>query len=131
MASLREIPVQAIAIAGTLNPKDALPVFDGVAKKEKLTKTVLLLRYSDGGYAVLHDFGAMVFFDVEPGEMDRVIKGVLARLDPEPRSPIRERYAVFIEEGATPRVEFNGVVLPALTNASVELLSLVLGQSVA
>ena len=125
------LPVRAFAVSSTLQPRAAGEIFAANGEQTKLTKTVAVARYGDKGWAVAHDFGAIVFIGIGEAECARVMKELVALLGTEPRAPLQETFAVQIVPGATPSVRFDRVVVPELDGRVVEILSLVVAQSVA
>jgi len=124
-------PVQAYAIASTLRPRDAANAFDTTAIQVKMTKTQLIVQYADQRWAVCYDFGALVFINIPIEERDRVIKQILDRVGPEPHPPLGDDYVVEVDPDATPDVRFDRMIVKDLKQPVVELLSLVIAQSVA
>src|SRR5215472_11183727 len=125
------LAVRAFAVSSTLQPRAAAEIFAANAEQTKLTKTIAVARYGETGWAVAHDFGAIVFIGVGEAERARVMKALVAMLGTEPRAPLEENFAVQIVPGATPSVRFDRVVVRELDARVVEILSLVVAQSVA
>ena len=124
-------PVQAYAIASTLRPRDAANAFDTTAIQVKMTKTQLIVQYADERWAVCYDFGALVFVNLPAEERDRVLKQILERVGPEPHPPLVDDYAIEVDPDAAPDVRFDRMVVKSLKQPVVELISLVIAQSVA
>jgi uncharacterized Rmd1/YagE family protein len=124
-------PVRAYGIASTLRPREAAGCFDTTATQVKMTKTQLIVQYGHDGWAVAYDFGALVFLNVPVEERDRVMKQVIERVGPEPHPPISDDYAVEVDPDAQLDVRFDRVVVRELKQPVVELISLVVAQSVA
>jgi uncharacterized Rmd1/YagE family protein len=125
------VPVQAYAIASTLRPRDAAACFDSTAVQVKLTKTQLFVQYADQRWALAYDFGALVFINIPPVERERVLAQVLAKVGPEPHPPLGDDFALEVRPGSQPDVSFDRAVVPELTRPIVELVALVVAQSVA
>jgi uncharacterized Rmd1/YagE family protein len=125
------IPVRAFAVSATLQPRAVEALFAGDAERVRLSKTIAVARYGPTAWAVAHDFGALVFIGVEQPEADRVMKALLAQLGEEPRAPLRETFAVEIAPGAPSAVRFDRVVVSELDARVVEIIALVVAQSVA
>ncbi len=112
------VPVQKLA------EELALPVV-GTDRKH------VILRAGDG-YVVGHSFGALVLFgsaaSLEKKAIDawRAISGVS-----EPRPTTTESFRITIDESQKPAARFDRIVVPVLTQSMVELVALVVGQSVA
>ena len=125
-------PVRAFALASTLQPKAVAGLFAPDADPVKVTKTMAMARYGDrAGWAVAYDFGAVVFVGVDEAERARVMRAVVAQLGSEPHPPLEETFAVQIAPGAAPAVRFDRVVVPELDARVVEIIALVVAQSVA
>jgi uncharacterized Rmd1/YagE family protein len=120
----RLVPVHAYALAATLQPKDWAALVPGA----KVKKSHLTGAYG-GGHVVIHDFGALVFFGVDPGECKKLLDKVLAKLPPEPKPPLEETFKVEVRADASPEAVFDRVVVRELTPAVIELVSLVIAQS--
>lgn len=125
------VPVRAFAVSATVQPRDVAALFAPEAERVRVTKTFALVRYPPGAWAVVHDFGAVVFFGVEGGECDRVMKALLDKLGEQRRAPLEESFAVELSPGAPPATRFDRVVVPELEPRTVGLISLVVAQSVA
>lgn len=137
---MRVVPVFALGIAATLRPRDVATLFGwGPAASDdplgadryRVTKTLALARFEGDRYVVIHDFGAVVFFDFSKDERDEFLAKLLASLPPEPHPPLIEDYLVEVRPGADASVKFDRVVVPSLDPTIVELLSLIVAQSVA
>ncbi|GAC1351920.1 MAG: hypothetical protein NVS3B20_05190 [Polyangiales bacterium] len=126
----RVVTVHALGIAATLRPKEVVAVVAAPGDPVKLTKTHALVRRGDA-CIVIYDFGAVVFFDVDQHDRERVLARILEKVGPEPHPPLLDDYLVEVREGANPEVTFDRAVVPDLETPVVELLSLVLAQSVA
>ena len=124
-------PVQAYAIAATLRPRDVASYFDTTAIQVKMTKTQLVVQYADQRWGVAYDFGALVFINIDAGERDRVLKQLLARVGPEPHPPLVDDFVVEVRPGSAPSVSFDRVVVGELTQPMLELIALIVAQSVA
>jgi uncharacterized Rmd1/YagE family protein len=124
-------PVRAFAVSATLQPRMVEGLLSANAERVKLTKTMAVARYGAKGWAVAHDFGAVVFIGVDEAECGRVMKALVAQLGSEPRAPLEESFAVQVVPGAAPAVRFDRVVVRELDARVVEILSLVVAQSVA
>ncbi|HEY8089033.1 MAG TPA: RMD1 family protein [Polyangiaceae bacterium] len=125
------IPVRAYAVFATVQPKALDALFAADAERVRLTKTMAVARYGPKSWAVGHDFGALVFIGVDRSECDRVMRALVAQLGEEPRAPIEETFAVEITPGAAPAVRFDRVVVGELEARAVEIIALVVAQSVA
>jgi uncharacterized Rmd1/YagE family protein len=124
-------PVRAFAVSSTLQPRVVAGLFAADVQRVKLTKTMAIARYGATGWAVAHDFGAVVFVGVGEVECARVMKALVTQLGSEPRAPLEETFAVQVVPGAAPAVRFDRVVVRELDVRVVEILALVVAQSVA
>jgi uncharacterized Rmd1/YagE family protein len=125
------IPVRAYAVAATVPPRMVEALFAPSAERTRTTKTIAVARYGPTAWAIAHDFGAVVFVGVAPEECSRVIKALAAQLDEEPRPPLEETFAVDVMPGATASVSFDRVIVGELEGRVVEIIALVVAQSVA
>jgi uncharacterized Rmd1/YagE family protein len=124
------VAVYAYGIAATLRPREIVEVL-APAEQVRITKTFALVRYAGDAYAVAYDFGSVVFFDVAEADRERVMARILARLPAEPHPPLVDDFLVEVRPGAAREVTFDRAVVPDLEVPLVELVSLVLAQSVA
>lgn len=129
------IAIQAYAIASTVPLKELAFLFDGKAVFTRAAKTVLVARYPDESWAVVHDFGAVVFFGVSEPERDRVV-AAMKRLDaaaPPPARPVvAESFRVEERPEVTrATVTFDSIVVRELSQPVIELVAFIIGQSVA
>lgn len=133
---MRVVPVHAFGIAATLRPRDLatqlgwIPT-DADDTRYRMTKTFAMARHDPDHWVVLFDFGAVVFFDCGKDERDAFMTKLLALLPPEPHPPLVEDYLVELREGASPSVAFDRVIVPEIDPTIVELLSVIVAQSVA
>jgi uncharacterized Rmd1/YagE family protein len=125
------LAVRAFAFAATLQPRVVEGLLSGDTTRVKLTKTIAVERRGVGGWVVAHDFGAIVFVGIDEPECTRVMKVLVAQLGSEPRAPLEETFAVQVVAGAAPAVRFDRVVVPDLDARVVEIVTLVVAQSVA
>lgn len=123
------LPVHAYAIAATVAPRDFDRLFPAQAERVKVSKTHAVVRYGATEWAVMHDFGAVVFVNVAEAERKRVVDA-LVQLSSEARPPLAENFTVELDPSAPGKVLFDRVVLAGLEPRAVELLSLVVAQSV-
>ncbi|HJZ86924.1 MAG TPA: RMD1 family protein [Polyangia bacterium] len=125
-------PVQAYSIAATIRPRDAAACFDTTAIQVKMTKTQLIVQYADQGWAVAYDFGALVFVNITADERERVLKQLLERVGPEPHPPLVDDFVIEVRPGTqTPEVSFDRVMVGELRQPTIELIALIVAQSVA
>lgn len=124
------IPVAAFAISGIVAPADASHFFDAGAERVRVTKSLCVVKYSDSGWAVAHDFGAVVFVGVDALEQGRVVEKLRMR-GGTAQSVTEETFRLELRAGAQAEVHTDRVVSDVLDEPLVELVGLVLGQSVA
>lgn len=133
---MRVVPVHAFGIAATLRPRDVAALFGWVPdspddQRYRVTKTLVLAHYESDRYVVVHDFGAIVFFAFGKDEREAFMNKLLAAVPAEPHPPLVEDYLVEVRPSAEPSVKFDRVIVPSLDPTIVELLSLIVAQSVA
>jgi len=90
--------------------------------------------YAPDRLALPFDFGAVVFVNVAAEERARVLGDVRRRVaTDEPHAPLEEDFLIEIAADAPPqgKVAFDRVVLAEVTPAAVELIALLVAQSVA
>jgi uncharacterized Rmd1/YagE family protein len=125
------LPIRAYAFAATLQPKVLDNLLPADATRVKLTKTIAIARLGESGWIVAHDFGAVVFVGLEEPACARLMKNIVAEIPGEPRAPLEETFGVQIVAGSAPAVRFDRVVVPGLDARVVEIVALVIAQSVA
>jgi uncharacterized Rmd1/YagE family protein len=123
------VPVHAYGFASTFRLKELEPIFAEVAQA-RVTKDELVVRFSDGAWAMAFDFGAVVFIGVDPTLQVRVIGNIGKKLSGEKHSPMTEDFLI---ETDAPQYEvrFDRVLVPKLTEDVADIVALVLAQSVA
>lgn len=124
------MPVFAFAIAGTVQPKSVVERLDAGAERVRVGKTQAIVRFAEGRWFAVHDFGAFVFVGFPEDEAQRIFATLSSTYEAEPRAPLRERFAIEVREGAAPSVFFDRVVVGAVDGRVVGLTSYVVGQSV-
>jgi len=123
------LDVAAFAIASTIAIKQLEALFPPEAQRTRVSKTSLVLRYGERSWVVAHDFGVLVFVGIAESERKRVMAGVLALGSRETRAPLLETFLVELRPGSRPSAQFDRVILAQLDEQSVELVALVIGQS--
>lgn len=125
------LPIVAYGFAAQFRIRDLAPCFAGATVR--LAKTQVFVEYAPDRYAMAFDFGAVVFVNVSGEERARVLAEIRAKVAPdEPHPPLEEDF--LLEIGDAPpqgRVTFDRVVLAELGQPQVEIISLLLAQSVA
>lgn len=126
-----QLPAIAYGFASTFKIRDLVPCFAGARIRQ--SKTQIVAEYAPDRLAVGFDFGAIVFLNISAEERARVIGTILSRVArAEPHAPLEEDFLVEVDPTAPPRgqVFFDRVVVPNLSPPIVELVSLILAQSV-
>jgi len=131
MASLSPptLEIAAFAIASTVPIKQLDVIFPSELERVRVNKTSLVLRYAEQSWVVAHDFGVVVFIGVPAAERQRVMASLLSVCKRETRPPLLENFLVELRPGSRPSALFDRVVLSELDIRSVELVALVIGQS--
>jgi uncharacterized Rmd1/YagE family protein len=130
LAAPRTLDVQAYAIASIVAIRDLEPLFPQAAARVRIAKTHLLVSYSETSWAVAHDFGAIVFVDVPEAERERVMAELVAHCASESRPPLVETFTIELAPSDAPSVRFDRVVLPLIDARNVEIVAIVIAQSV-
>jgi uncharacterized Rmd1/YagE family protein len=110
---------------------------EGVEIHQDSDRDRLVLRFTRAPQAhierlaILYDFGAVVFTGMEPPEQEHVIRTVTAQLAPEPHAPLTEDFLIEVRPGAPVQVEFERVIVPEASLQVLDLVGLLLAQSVA
>jgi uncharacterized Rmd1/YagE family protein len=124
------LPVHAYGFASQFRIRELAPCFVGADLRT--TKSQLVAQYASDSLAFAFDFGAIVFVNVSGEERTRALAEVRSRVaTDEPHPPLEEDFMVEIGD-APPhgRVTFDRVVLPAMSVPALELIALLLAQSV-
>jgi len=121
--------VHAYGFAATFKLRELVHLFT-VDGREPKVKERLLAQLGSDCYALAYDFGAVVFVNCPPHEQVRIIDELKRRLPPEPHPPLTESFIVETAPVATPEVRFDRVVVPELTEGVVDIVALILAQSV-
>lgn len=126
------ISVNAYAFAATFKLRDLAPIFKVPGEPEPGTKERVIAGLGERRWALVFDFGAVVFVGVPPAEQARLIEQVNKLLTDEPHAPLTESFLIEVEPGrTTPEVRFDRVVVGKLDAGVVDIVALVLAQSVA
>jgi required for meiotic nuclear division protein 1 len=121
--------VHAYGIASNIRPGELLEKI-GLVGVERLGKTHARAKLAAGAVIVAYDFGAFVFFDTPAERRDDLMRSVLAHVGPEPHAPLRDDYRVEVAPDARPAVTFDRAIVHQLDDAAIEIISLVVAQSV-
>ena len=123
------LPALAYGFATTFKMRELAPCFTGA--KLRQTKTQIVAEYAPDRLAVAFDFGAIIFVNVPGEERARVLGLVQARVaTDEPHPPLEEDFLIEVKDGTTPTVRFDRVTVPALEPAFVDVITMLLAQSV-
>jgi uncharacterized Rmd1/YagE family protein len=124
-------PIVAYAMAETFAPTELLTWFPPSAHAVQVRKTLALVRYEAGGWAAAYDFGALVFIGVDAEERARVLGALRAAGKGGARAPTEETFLIEVQPDAVADARYDRVIVPSMDEVLVELVSLVVGQSVA
>jgi uncharacterized Rmd1/YagE family protein len=133
-SAMATLLVHAYAFASTFAPKDVAPLLEKAGRRVRTMKTQTVAECAvDGGagWIIAYDFGAVVFAGIDEATRDAVLDALLKRFGPEPHPPIEDEMLVETADDERPAVRFDRVVAPAIDRRLVELVSLVVAQSVA
>jgi uncharacterized Rmd1/YagE family protein len=127
-----QLPVVAYGFEAQFRIRDLAACFTGA--KLRPSKRQLVAEYGPDRLALGFDFGAVVFVNLAAEERARVLGEVQKRVAPrEPHPPLEEDFVIEIVPGTPPqgRVTFDRVILDELTAPAVEIIALLIAQSVA
>lgn len=98
-----------------------------------VNKTNALICWKDGALAYAYDFGALVFINVEQPVIAQILAAFTKMLPREPHPPLHEDFLVEVKQGAKIEITlaFDRVVVPELARTTLEVIAMVLAQSVA
>jgi uncharacterized Rmd1/YagE family protein len=126
------LPVHAYGFDATFKVRDLAQCFTGARLRQ--SKTQVVAEYAPDRYGLAFDFGAVVFVNVSAEERARVLGEIRRRVaTSEPHNPLEEDFLIELKSDVPPhgKVSFDRVALPELSPAAVELVALLLAQSVA
>ena len=126
------LPIHAYGFATQFRLRDLSTCFVGA--RLRMSKTQVVAEYAPDRFALAFNFGAVVFVNVSAEERARVLGEIRRRVaTEEPHAPLEEEFLIEIAPGTSPdgRVTFDRVVLSEITDAAIELISLLVAQSVA
>jgi len=130
-------PVHAYGFASTFKLRELVPLFTMPGARgpiEPKLKERLLVAWEANGekrYALAFDFGAVVFVNCAPTEEQRIVEALKKKYAAEPHPPLDETFLVETAPTAKLEVRFDRVVVPELTEGIVDIVALILAQSVA
>lgn len=120
--------VHAYGFASNVRPAELLAKLD-VGAVARQGKTHARARVDDG-WLVAFDFGALVFVDVAAARRDALVAATLREVGPEPHAPLCDDYVIEVDPSAHAEVTFDRATLQKLGDAEVDVVALVLAQSV-
>jgi len=119
----------AYGFASTFKMRDLARCFTGARIRQ--AKSQIVAEYGPDRLALGFDFGAIIFINIPGEERARVLGTVLTRVtSDEPHPPLEEDFLIEIKEGASPTVRFDRVIVPSLDQALVDVIAILLAQSV-
>jgi uncharacterized Rmd1/YagE family protein len=126
-----QVPVLAYGFEAQFRMRDIAPCFTGATLRP--SKRQLVAEYAPDRFVLAFDFGAVVFVNVPAEERTRVLGEVQKRVaSKEPHPPLEEDFMIEVIPGSgSARVGFDRVILPELSAAAVEIIALLVAQSVA
>lgn len=125
------LPILAYGFSTTFKVKELAQYFAGATLR--YAKGQIAAEYAPDRVAVAFDFGAVVFINVASEERARVVGALLSKVaTDEPHPPLEEDFLVEVKPGVPPHgeVHFDRVLVPELTGPVVDMVSLLLAQSV-
>jgi required for meiotic nuclear division protein 1 len=129
MSRMAVLPALAYGFASTFKMRDLARCFAGA--DVKLAKSQIVADYGDDRFAVGFDFGAVVFVNLSAEERTRILGLILEdAAGDEPHPPLEEDFLIEVRDGASPIVRFDRVIVPQLDAATLDVISLLLAQSV-
>jgi len=123
-------PVNAYGFSATFKLRELVPLFSSDPSQVRV-KERLIATLGEGRWALAYDFGAVVFVGVDEAEQKRLIEQLSKRLTGEPHPPLTETFCIDVQAGAATEARFDRVVVPELTTEVVDIVALILAQSVA
>jgi uncharacterized Rmd1/YagE family protein len=126
------LPIHAYGFASQFRLRELASCFVGARLRP--AKTQIAAEYGPDRFAFAFDFGAIVFVNVSSEERARVLGEVRRRVaTDEPHPPLEEEFLIEITPGLVPesRVTFDRVVLAEISTPALELIALLVAQSVA
>lgn len=122
-------PVNAYGFSATFKLRELIPLFGAAGTR---VKDRLIAPLGEHQWAFAYDFGAVVFVGVDAAEQARVVAAIEKTLPPEPHPPLTESFAVEVKPGlAASEVRFDRVAVAELSTEVLDIVALVLAQSVA
>jgi uncharacterized Rmd1/YagE family protein len=104
-----------------------LPLFP--EKPFRTSSNELAYRFGRNQYLIIYRFGSLVFFDVDPSRENEILSSVQHAASPKEEALNSEEFA--LEEGKPAAVQFRKVVVDEVDFDRIQIVALVLAQSVA
>lgn len=102
---------------------------DTDVKTSHAAKSQVVLHYGEERYLVAHHFGSLVFLGMPLAERESILAALSAFSGTSAKPLFAEDFAVVVEQGTRPVVQFDRVLLDQLSPPLAELLALAIGQS--
>jgi uncharacterized Rmd1/YagE family protein len=123
------VHVDAYAFSDTFKLRELVPLFTRHGAIDPKIKDRLVAPMGDGAWALAYDFGSIVFVGVPAAQQVPLVTAIASLLKDEPRPPLTEHFLV--ETGAPLQVQFDRVIVPELGLEIVDIVALIIAQSVA
>jgi uncharacterized Rmd1/YagE family protein len=126
------LPIHAYGFASQFRLRELSTCFVGARLRQ--SKTQVVAEYAPDRFALGFDFGAIVFVNVSAEERTRVLGEVRRRVaTDEPHAPLEEEFLIEIAPTTSPegKVTFDRIILNEISAPSIELIALLVAQSVA
>jgi uncharacterized Rmd1/YagE family protein len=98
----------------------------------RVDKTQIVVEWGHDSVVFAYDFGALVFVNVPERTREAVLGRVFRLLSREPHAPLHEDFLVEVRPGAAIEIAmaFDRVVVPELAPSTLEVIGMVLAQSI-
>lgn len=98
----------------------------------RATKTQLVVAWKPDSMVYAYDFGALVFVNVPEATRAEILAAIFKILPREPHPPLHEDFLVEVRTGSEIEIAmaFDRVVVPELGGSTLEVIAMVLAQSV-
>lgn len=126
----RIYPVEAYSYASRFILRDVASWFPANLQK-RWSKTHFVVELDGDRLVFVYDFGAIVFVNVSDEEREMIVRTFDAKLPHEPHPPLRESFLIEVRPSAPTEVTFDRVVVPEIAPTTVDVVALVVAQSVA
>jgi uncharacterized Rmd1/YagE family protein len=131
----RERGIDAYSYASRFVLKDiavAITAAAPPAPTVRVLKTLLVVAWEGDSVVFAYDFGALVFVNVPEETRDAVLERVFRLLPREPHAPLHEDFLVEVRPGAPIEIAmaFDRVVVPEIAPSTLEVIAMVVAQSI-